>query len=433
LQPVRPFVPADVRLAELTPRTLLIGVMLGVVFGASSLYLVLKVGLTISASLPVAVIAVTLFRLAHKAGARDSTILENNIVQTAGSAGESIAFGLGMTMPAILILGFDLDIARVMMVAVLGSLPGILLMIPLRRTLIVAQHGELKDPEGTACAEVLKAAATDASRAAAERPAAGSGAGFDAGSRAGTIFIGFCVGLAYKVANIALKGWKDVPGVVFDVPYRGASLAAEVSPELLGVGYIIGPRIASIMCAGGVLAYLVLIPLIKFFGDALSAPLAPGGKPILAMSPNESRGAYVLHIGAGALLSALALGPVLLKLNDAATVYVPILVGGLVRRFVDRRNSRLPRHAPMTEEERIAASESRAGVLLASGYIAGGALAGIVIAIAAGVLTGFDRALGEWAVRNNPLFAGPNADLLSLIPFVALVVLLYWTARERYR
>jgi hypothetical protein len=328
LQPVRPFVPADVRLAELTPRTLLIGVMLGVVFGASSLYLVLKVGLTISASIPVAVIAVTLFRLAHKAGARDSTILENNIVQTAGSAGESIAFGLGMTMPAILILGFDLDIARVMMVAVLGSLPGILLMIPLRRTLIVAQHGELKDPEGTACAEVLKAAATDASRAAAERPAAGSGAGFDAGSRAGTIFIGFCVGLAYKVANIALKGWKDVPGVVFDVPYRGASLAAEVSPELLGVGYIIGPRIASIMCAGGVLAYLVLIPLIKFFGDAL---------------------------------------------------------------------------------------------------------AGIVIAIAAGVLTGFDRALRDWAVRNNPLLAGPNADLLSLIPFVALVVLLCWTARERYR
>src|SRR5205814_9215434 len=129
------------------------------------------VGLTVSASIPVAVISITLFRLLSKVGLRDATILENNIVQTAGSAGESIAFGLGVTMPAIMILGFDLEITRVMLVATLGGLLGILMMIPLRRALIVAQHGFLKYPEGTACAEVLKAGADEESRAAASHAA----------------------------------------------------------------------------------------------------------------------------------------------------------------------------------------------------------------------------------------------------------------------
>src|SRR5918992_2168430 len=155
----RPYIPAGVRLRELTPLPLIVGTLLGVVFGASSLYLVLKVGLTVSASIPVAVISITLFRILSKVGMRDATILENNIVQTAGSAGESIAFGLGVTMPAIMILGFDLEIMRVMLVAILGGLLGILMMIPLRRALIVEQHGLLKYPEGTACAEVLKVAA----------------------------------------------------------------------------------------------------------------------------------------------------------------------------------------------------------------------------------------------------------------------------------
>src|SRR4029077_9635632 len=286
----RPFVPDSASLDEFTLRAVVMGALLGMVFGASSLYLVLQVGLAVSASIPVAVIAIALFRLASKAGVRDSTILENNIVQTAGSAGESIAFGPGVTMPAIPILGVDLEIARVTLVAVLGALLGILIMIPLRRTLIVARHGELKYPEGTACAEVLEAAELSTA----------SRRGADAG-RAGVIFLGFAIGLLYKTANIALKGWKDVPEKVLVEPLKGGSLGAEVSPELLGVGYIIGPRIASIMCAGGVLAYLLLIPLIKFFGDALSAPLAPGAKLIHDMSPNQIRGAYVLYIGAGAV------------------------------------------------------------------------------------------------------------------------------------
>src|SRR6201984_3375528 len=162
-------VPPEARIPELTVRAIILGTLLGMIFGASSLYLVLKVGLTVSASIPVAVISLSLFRLWSKLGGRDATILENNIVQTAGSAGESIAFGLGVTMPAIMILGFDLEITRVMLVATLGGLLGILMMTPLRRALIVDQHGLLKYPEGTACAEVLKAAASRESLAAADK------------------------------------------------------------------------------------------------------------------------------------------------------------------------------------------------------------------------------------------------------------------------
>src|SRR5262245_48253171 len=159
----RSFIPAGIRLRELSPLPLVVGTLLGIVFGASSLYLVLKVGLTVSASIPVAVSSITFFRLLSKLGMRDATVLEHNIVQTAGSAGESIAFGIGVTMPAILILGFDLEVTRVILVSVMGGLLGILMMIPLRRALIVAQHGQLKYPEGTACAEVLKAGASQES------------------------------------------------------------------------------------------------------------------------------------------------------------------------------------------------------------------------------------------------------------------------------
>src|SRR5438874_2046570 len=283
-----PYIPPERNLRELTPVPVIMGTILGMIFGASSLYLVLKVGLTVSASIPVAVISITLFRILSKLGARDATILENNIVQTAGSAGESIAFGVGVTMPAILILGFDLENTRVMLVAVLGGLIGILMMIPLRRALIVAQHGLLKYPEGTACAEVLKAGASKESQEAAsegakrEMEALGG-----ATTSAKTIFTGFGIGLVYKTAMSAFRAWKDTPEKIFGAPFAAGSIAAEISPELLGVGYIIGPRIAAIMCAGGVLAYLVLIPAIKYFGKGLTLPLEPEGKLLIRdMNPN---------------------------------------------------------------------------------------------------------------------------------------------------
>ena len=740
---VKPYIPASANIPELTVRALVMGVLLGMVFGASSLYLVLKVGLTVSASIPVAVIAITLFRLVHKAGGADSTILENSITQTAGSAGESIAFGLGVTMPAILILGFELEIWRVMLVGVLGGLLGILLMIPTRRTMIVEQHATLKFPEGTACAEVLKAAASDTSREAAGEVARDSSeAQADASRRAKTIFGGFGIGLLYKALNVAFKGWKDTPNVEFGDPLKAGSIGAEVSPELLGVGYIIGPRIASVMAAGGVLSYLLLIPMIKFFGEKLSAPLAPGTKLISEMGPDDIRGAYVLYIGAGAvaagglismaqamptiwrsvkaglsgignraaatvapirteqdipmkwvligtfglvaaitlatplqmniggailivlfgflfstvssrltgeigsssnpisgmtvatllftcliflimgwtggkyyvtalsvgaivciassnagttsqdlktgflvgstprlqqyailagaLSSALLLGPILLKLNDAGTVYVPaaqvapnlatdvsklhdtgtlqgpqaeqdgktyhvwqktdaeggpagkyfvddagkvaylvdpgingqfnkrpdgsevkkydapkavlmsyiikgildrqlpwtlvlfgvmiavvlemseipslafavgvylplsssmpLFIGGMVRWLADRRNNRLSQYANLNEDEKQAAGDRSSGVLLSSGYIAGGALAGIIIAFTAGILTNFDQSLEQWAQKNNPFYEGAISDALSLLPYLVIVGLLYWVAREK--
>lgn len=294
-----PYIAASTNLRELSPLPLIVGALLGIIFGASSLYLVLRVGLTVSASIPVAVISIALFRVFAKLGGRDATILEHNIVQTTGSAGESLAFGIGVTMPAILILGFDLEITRVMLVAVLGGLLGILMMIPLRRALIVAQHGILKYPEGTACAEVLKAGASKESRenaAPEHRKMALSG------TSAKTIFTGFGIGLAYKAAMSAFRSWKEVPEKIFGAPFNGASVSVEVSPELLGVGYIIGPRIAGIMAAGGVLAFLVLVPMIKFFGSGLATPLEPETTALIKdMSPNAIRNAYVLYIGAGAV------------------------------------------------------------------------------------------------------------------------------------
>jgi len=331
----KPYIPANVQMRELTPIPLIVGTLLGIIFGASSLYLVLKVGLTVSASIPVAVISITLFRLFSKFGMRDATILENNIVQTAGSAGESIAFGLGVTMPAIMILGFDLEITRVMLVAVLGGLLGILMMIPLRRALIVEQHGFLKYPEGTACAEVLKAAASregmdggttavssESETRTGRRPSLQPEDEAASGGR--TIFTGFGLGFLYQAAMGAFRMWKDTPEKVFGAPFKAGSISATIEPALLGVGYIIGPRIASIMCAGGVLAYLVLIPAIKFFGESAAAVIAPGTIPISQMDPDAIRSAYVLYIGAG----AVAAGGIISLFRSLPTIWHG-LKGGL--------------------------------------------------------------------------------------------------------
>src|SRR6187397_252356 len=229
-------------------------------------------------------------------------------------------------MPAIMILGLDLEFTRVMLVAMLGGLLGILMMIPLRRALIVAQHGYLKYPEGTACAEVLKAGASDESRQAAAAGSVEHASAADAGAQTGakTIFGGLGVGFVYQVLMTGFKGWKDTPEKVFGAPFKAGSLSAEISPALLGVGYIIGPRIASIMCAGGVLAYLVLIPAIKFFGEGMTTALPPGTVPISQMEPDAIRGAYVLYIGAG----AVAAGGIISLFRSLPTIWHG-LKGGL--------------------------------------------------------------------------------------------------------
>ncbi|MGC2235503.1 MAG: oligopeptide transporter, OPT family [Pyrinomonadaceae bacterium] len=305
LKVFRPYIPDSVNMRELTPLPLIVGTILGIIFGASSLYLVLKTGLTVSASIPVAVIAITLFRLLSKIGLRDATILEANVMQTAGSAGESIAFGVGVTMPAIMILGFDLELSRVMLVAVLGGLLGILMMIPLRRALIKEQHGFLKYPEGTACAEVLKAGASKESREASHE--GNTAETDDAALQGGKIIsIGFLIGFVFNSLMNVFSFWKGSPGKVLDDSVlKGGSVKLDNDPTLLGVGYIIGPYIAGLMMGGGILSYLVLIPMIKFFGDGIATPVAPElSKTIASMEPDDVRGAYILYIGAGAVAMA---------------------------------------------------------------------------------------------------------------------------------
>jgi putative OPT family oligopeptide transporter len=430
-----PYIPPDRNIRELTILPLIVGTVLGVIFGASSLYLVLKVGLTVSASIPVAVISITFFRLLSKMGMRDATILENNIVQTAGSAGESIAFGVGVTMPAIMILGFDLEITRVMLVAVLGGLLGILMMIPLRRALIVQQHGLLKYPEGTACAEVLKAGASEESIAAASDSAKREMAALGGQTTsAKTIFTGFGIGLLYKALNVAFRGWRDTPQKIFGAPFAAGSISAEISPELLGVGYIIGPRIASIMCAGGVLAYLVLIPAIKFFGSGMTAALPPGNMPISQMGPNEIRGAYVLYIGAG----AVAAGGIISLGRSLPTIW-----HGLKEGLKDFRGGAAARAGMIRTDLDLSMKLVLAGsfalvavIALANPlYVGGTGFGARILAAVLIVILGFlfvtvsSRLTGEIGSSSNPI-SGMTVATLLITCLVFLVI--GWTGSAYY-
>src|SRR5574341_812962 len=280
----KPFVSPSEAPAEFTVRAIILGAIFGLIFGASTVYLALRAGLTVSASIPIAVLAIAVFKRLGK-----STILENNIVQTIGSAGESVAAGVVFTIPALIFLASGekfFTYFNIFTLALVGGTLGVLFMVPLRRSLIVKEHETLPYPEGTACAEVLVA-------------------GERGGSLASKVFAGLGVAFAYKSLMSILGLWKDTPTVQTgrDSSFPNASVSSEITPEYLGVGYIIGPRIAGILVAGGVLSYLVLIPLITLIGDALPAVLKPGvgDKLIRDMSPSEIRLGYVRYIGAGAV------------------------------------------------------------------------------------------------------------------------------------
>lgn len=435
--PFTPYIAAGTAgMRELTPLPVIVGAVLGLIFGASSLYLVLKVGLTVSASIPVAVISITLFKLFSRLGARDATILEQNIVTTTGSAGESIAFGVGVTMPAILILGFDLEITRVMLVSILGGLLGILMMIPLRRALIVAQHGILKYPEGTACAEVLKAGASAESRAAASEAARRDQEKLGAGTSAKTIFTGFGLALAYKTVMVAFRGWKEVPQQIFGSPFRSASVGAEISPELLGVGYIIGPRIASVMCAGGVLASLVLVPMISYFAEGLQTPLAPETTVLVRdMAPGAIRDAYVLYIGAG----SVAAGGLISVFRSMPTIWHG-LRGGL--RDFNAAKANGPTVAPRTDRDLsmrtvligiigLVVAIAFASPLYVGGTSVATRVAAAILIIVFGFLfvTVSSRLTGEIGSSSNPISGMTVATLLlTCLTFV----LLGWTGSNYY-
>ena len=377
-----------------------------------------------SASIPVAVISITIFRIFSKFGFRDANVLQNNIVQTAGSAGESIAFGLGVTMPAIMILGFDLEITRVMLVAILGGLLGILMMIPLRRALIVAEHGILKYPEGTACAEVLKAAASKESLAVADKTHTTANAEIvneEAASGGKVIFSGFGIGFLYQAAMGAFKMWKDAPEKIFGAPLKGGSISATIEPALLGVGYIIGPRIASIMCAGGVLSYLVLIPAIKFFGEHTTTPIAPGTIPISEMGPDDIRGAYILYIGAG----AVAAGGIISLFRSIPTIWHG-LRGGLAD-LLGHHGSR--ENAPRTDRDLsmrfvIIGCLAIIAVIMAVPQLnLRGNLLGALLIVVFGFLfvTVSSRLTGEIGSSSNPI-SGMTVATLLLTCLVFLIV-----------
>jgi putative OPT family oligopeptide transporter len=277
----KPFVPDEARLPELTIRAVLLGSLLGIVFGASSVYLALRVGLTVSASVPIAVLSITIFRALSKRLGGRASILENTVVQTTGSAGESIAGGVAFTLPALVLLGFEMDWTRTLLLSLCGGVLGVLMMIPLRRYLIVKEHGVLTYPEGTAAAEVLVA-------------------GEERGAQARLVFKGLAAGLVYKALGFVARLWPTTAEL--PIPrYKAAQVSVDMSPELMGVGYIIGYRSSAIMVGGGLLSWLVLIPAIALFGEGRTVALYPATTLIDQMSPGDIWNRYIRYIGAGAV------------------------------------------------------------------------------------------------------------------------------------
>ena len=277
----RPYVDASSALKEFSWRAVILGSIFGVLFGAVSVYVGLRAGLTVSASIPIAVLSISILRAFGR-----STILENNIVQTTGSAGESVAAGVIFTLPALIFLGFSLNTEywRVFFLALIGGWLGVLFMIPLRRQLIVKEHGNLLFPEGTACADVLVA-------------------GDRGGSFAGRVFWGLGLGGIYTWLMTAMKMWTDQPEYQPSW-FPGSSFRVAITSEYLGVGYIIGPRIAGTLFAGGVFSWLVLMPAIRFFGQNMTGPLYPSTVPIPQMSPDQLWITYVRPMGAGAVAAS---------------------------------------------------------------------------------------------------------------------------------
>ncbi|HSY68627.1 MAG TPA: oligopeptide transporter, OPT family [Edaphobacter sp.] len=282
----KPFVPTTETRPELSARALILGALFGVLFGAVTVYVGLRAGLTVAASIPISVLSISILRAFGKA-----SILENNIVQSTGNAGQSIASGVIFTLPALIFLGFDLESSRIFALALFGGWLGVLFMIPLRRQLIVEEHDNLVYPEGTACADVLIA-------------------GERGGSFASRVFLGLGLGGLYTLFQndnlFAL--WPATPNRDFDLGsqhlLKGAAIRADCTSEYLGVGYIIGIRVAAIMLAGGVFSWLVLMPAIYFFGSHLSTPLYPGTVLITQMSPSDLWRTYVRPMGAGGVAAA---------------------------------------------------------------------------------------------------------------------------------
>src|SRR5712675_950194 len=274
----QPYVSPSQSPAEFTVKAVFIGVLFGLLFGASTVYLGLRAGLTVSASIPIAVLAISVLK---RLGG--STILENNIVQTIGSAGESVAGGVVFTIPALIFLLPDgpsyFNYYQIAMLAFAGGILGVLMMVPLRRALIVKEHGVLPYPEGAACADVLIA-------------------GERGGKLAAMVFGGLGVGALWKALSWVFNLF--LTELDYSTPrtaqFPNATVNIDISPEYMGVGYVIGPKIAGIMFAGGVLSWLVLLPLLSYLGNYLPVPLPPvpaSGLRIDQMSAQQIWSGYI--------------------------------------------------------------------------------------------------------------------------------------------
>jgi putative OPT family oligopeptide transporter len=285
----QPYVPASQSPAEFTVKAVILGVLFGLIFGASTVYLGLRAGLTVSASIPIAVLAISVLK---RLGG--STILENNIVQTIGSAGESVAGGVVFTIPALIFLAPPgpsyFNYFQILMLAFAGGILGVLMMVPLRRALIVKEHGVLPYPEGAACADVLVA-------------------GERGGALAKTVFTGLGIGALWKSLSWIFQIFRTTIGYTLARTsfFPNATLNVDISPEYMGVGYVIGPRIAGVMFAGGVLSWLVLLPLLSIMGNYMTVPFPPvpaSGLRIDQMSASQLWSAYIRYTGAGAVLAS---------------------------------------------------------------------------------------------------------------------------------
>jgi putative OPT family oligopeptide transporter len=278
----RPYISAEETIKEFTVRAVILGALFGLLFGAVTVYVGLRAGLTVSASIPISVLSISILRAFGR-----STILENNVVQTTGSAGESLAAGVMFTIPALIFLGFgsEFNFSRIFPIALLGGWLGVLFMVPIRRQLIVKEHGNLSFPEGTACADVLVA-------------------GERGGSFAGRVFWGLGLGGVYTFLMKTVLAWTEQPE---SRPswFPGASFRMNITSEYLGVGYIIGPRVAGILFAGGIFSWFVMMPAIRFFGQlAGDTPIYPSTIPIPLMTPDDIWKSYIRPMGAGAVAAA---------------------------------------------------------------------------------------------------------------------------------
>ncbi len=413
----RPFVSASENRPELTARALLLGSFFGILFGAVTVYVGLRAGLTVAASIPISVLSISVLRALGRA-----SILENNIVQTTGNAGQSIAAGVIFTLPALIFLGFDLEYSRIFILALLGGWLGVLFMIPLRRQLIVDEHGHLTYPEGTACADVLLA-------------------GERGGSFASRVFLGLGLGAVYTLfQNENLLGaWPSTPDYQPDYGaqhiLKGAAIRCDATPEYLGVGYIIGPRVAGTIFAGGVFSWLVLMPAIYFFGSHFPGALYPATKPIAGMSPSELWSSYVRPMGAGAVAAA---GMITLVKT------VPTIVGALaagiknLRRKADETSARLTYRTDRDLPMSVVAGGSVALVVLMFLFLTfkpvPGAQVGVFANLAASVLVvifGFlfvtvsSRIVGLIGSSANPISGMTIATLMAVS---AIFLVKGWTA-----